>query len=95
MKVRGGRRRRDAQVTHAWRSVQTIDWDALGRAMQRIGEAAVAVVAAVERTANAWVRAFKIAAWSTRLNTRNRWVATHQLPARPSPWAAPLMKETP
>lgn len=94
MKVRGVRRRRDAELTRYWRTVEKVDWSALGRAIEGIGEAAVKVVdqaaAAVRRFTSGFVRALNVALWADRQNRRNRWVATHQLPATVSPWAAPV-----
>lgn len=95
MKVRGGRRRRDAEITQAWRAVNAIDFAALGRAVENIGRAAVAMVEAVTAVASKFVQTVRIGWWVANRNARIRWVSTHQLPATPSPWAAPITKETP
>lgn len=95
MKVRGGRRRRDAEITQAWRAVNAIDFAALGRALENVGRVAVAVVEAITAAASKFVQTVRTALWVANRNTRIRWVATHQLPAHPSPWAAPITKETP
>lgn len=95
MKLRGGRRRRDAEIKQAWRTVQAIDFAALGRALENVGRAVGAMVAAVTTAVTNLVDTFRIAWWVANRNTRIRWVATHQLPAHPSPWAAPTTKETP
>lgn len=85
MKARGGRRRRDAEIEQAWRAVNAIDFAALGRALENVGRAAVAMVEAVTAAAGRVVRTFRRAWWVANHNTRVRWVATHQLPAHPSP----------
>jgi hypothetical protein len=94
MKVRGGRRRHDAEIVQAWRAVNAIDFAALGRALENVGHAAVAMVDAFTAAATKFVQTFRTAWWVARHNTRVRWVATHQLPAHPSPWAAPIFQET-
>lgn len=94
MKVRGGRRRRDAEIVQAWRAVNAIDFAALGRALENVGRAAVAMVEAVTTAASKLVQTVRIAWWVANRNTRIRWVATHQLPAHPSPWAAPITKDS-
>jgi len=95
MKVRGGRRRRNAEITQAWRAVNAIDFAALGRVLEDVGRAAVAMAEVVSAAASRMVSIFRIALWVTNRNARIRWFATHQLPAHPSPWAAPITKETP
>jgi hypothetical protein len=95
MKLRGGRRRRNAEIVQAWRAVNAIDFAALGRALESVGRAAIAMVEAISAAANRMVRTFRTALWVANRNTRIQWIATHQLPAHPSPWAAPITKETP
>lgn len=94
MKVRGGRRRRDAEITRYWRAVKTIDWSGLASAfdgfMTGIGRAINNLAAAAERVVKAYVLSSKVTWWLSGQNARNRWVATHQLPAAVSPWAAPV-----
>jgi len=94
MKIRGGRRRREAEIVRAWRAVNAIDFAALGRAFENVGRAAVAMVEAVTAAAGRMVRTFRAAWWVANRNVGIRWIATHQLPAHPSPWAAPIVAGT-
>lgn len=94
MKVRGGRRRRNAEITRAWHTVSTIDWGAIGRVFDGFGRAVVRateVIADVaQQIAKAAIQSVTVALWLARRNRDDRWVATHQLPATVSPWAAPV-----
>ncbi len=94
MKVRGGRRRRNAEITRAWKTVHTIDWGAISRVFDGFGHVVVrateAVATLAQRIAKAAIRSATIALWVASRNVENQWVATHQLPATVSPWAAPV-----
>lgn len=69
------------------------------RFMQQLSDAVAEIgrvaARAAETIGSSFHRAVRLAMWIERQHNRNRWVATHQLPAQPSPWAAPITKETP
>ncbi|QKS13934.1 hypothetical protein HUN58_14565 [Curtobacterium sp. Csp1] len=71
----------------------------LSRFMQQLGDAIAEIGRTAVRAAEVIGRSFylvvRLARWIERQRNRDRWVATHQLPAHPSPWAAPITKEAP
>lgn len=91
----GRRMRRRADAVSAWVRILPD----ISRFMKRMAEAIAEMGRVVVRTAEVVGRAFynaaRLAGWIERQHRRNEWVATHQLPATVSPWAAPITKETP
>ncbi|MBF4603736.1 hypothetical protein [Curtobacterium sp. VKM Ac-2884] len=89
-----GRRLRRRSVKTAWVEILPN----IGRFMDRLAEAVSELGRVAAQTAEAVGRAFYSAArlvgWLERERRRNEWVASHQLTAIPSPWAAPITKET-
>jgi hypothetical protein len=94
MKVRGGRRRLNAQIAKAWRGTN----DSIATASQhfvRISVDARAFVEAMDRMARHVVHyAFVVVPWLERRQRADEWVSSHMLTATPSPWAAPTRTET-
>lgn len=86
MKVRGGRRRRDAQIAQTWRGMRAIDWSAIGRVFDGMAGALTKLGTAVVRVRLIIGASFHMA----MLRQHNAWVATHQLPVKPSPYALPI-----
>ncbi|QKS17295.1 hypothetical protein HUN59_14725 [Curtobacterium sp. Csp2] len=89
MKVRGGRRRHDASFREAWRGV--------GTAAAGLGAAFVEMrVRAGEFvfTMQAVRAALRASFWLARRRARDQWISRRMLPATPSPWAAPIWKDT-
>ena len=86
MKVRGGRRRRDARIRQAWRGAShafvriEADFRAFADAMRGVGRALAAV---------------RTTFWLARRRARDQWLSRHMLTDTPSPWAAPIGQETP
>lgn len=97
MKVRGGRRRLHAQIDQSWRG--TAETAArFGRAVIRITADFHAFAEAMDRLAEQ-ARQLRIAVlasfWLARRRARDQWLSRRMLPATPSPWAAPIRKDTP
>lgn len=96
MKVRGYRRHRNAQITHAWRSASRIDWAGVHDALAQVGRSAAVAVEQLADFGNtmrvSMLRAMNVGLWLAQRAVRNRWVATHQLTATVSPYAAPMVR---
>lgn len=85
--------RRIARERAAWRrglDAAGTMLDQLRNAFDRLSSVVVDTFRAINRALTRIQSAFYVAARQTQLNNRIRWVATHQLPAAPSPWAAPV-----
>jgi hypothetical protein len=66
--------------------------NAMAKAFDEMARTVARVLNDVGNAARRWAEIFS---WLEAQKRRNRWVSTHQLPAHPSPWAAPITKETP
>lgn len=89
MKVRGGRRRRDAELTRYWRAVHTIDWATIGIRVKAAFDGFATALNHVGAQLARMQEVYRLRSWVATHQRHNAWVATHQLPATPSPYAAP------
>lgn len=86
MKVRGGRRRHDASV----REAPLFDWAGLAVRVQAALESFAAGLRRIGESLTRMQEAYRVRSAVAARQRVNQWVATHQLPATPSPWAAPI-----
>jgi hypothetical protein len=90
MKVRGGRRRRDARFRTYWTSVQDIDWSSLAVRIQAAFDGMARAFEEAGRQLGRMIATTRAALAVHLWRQHNHWVATHQLPATPSSYAAPI-----
>lgn len=95
MKVRGGRRRRDAEITRAWRVFERVDISSLARGFNHLVAAVAETFATIKRALAEIRTAALVGFWLARRRARDQWLARRMLPATPSPWAAPIREVTP
>lgn len=95
MKVRGGRRRRDAEITRAWRAFERVDLTTIVRAFNSLAAAVAETFATIKRALAEIRTATLVGFWLARRRARDQWLARRMLPATPSPWAAPIREATP
>ncbi|MDR6574324.1 hypothetical protein J2X60_002983 [Curtobacterium sp. 320] len=91
MKVRGGRRRLNAQIGQAWSGMAETAFKA-GRAFVHISAQVGPFVEAMERVRRQLRIGTLVGYWLARRRARDQWLSRHMLPATPSPWAAPTQK---